>query len=88
MFERKKKLDVIAQKEEKLAILTRASDTAIRLVRTTIDSLESVNEGIQATIDEIDADQKRLSDTRSGLETDLHKNQQIMQNFKSLLCVE
>lgn len=80
--------DVLAQKEVKLEQLNKRSDATVQLVRTALDGLSQVDVEIGATISEIDAMQQRMTDTRSGLEARRNKNQQIMHNFKSLLCEE
>ena len=54
----------------------------------TIDGLKSVDQEICTTIAEIEEMQARMSSTKAGLETRRNKNQQIMHNFKSLLCEE
>lgn len=87
---RKKQLqqNIIEQKEAELVALTVQSTSAIQLVQNTIDGLNETNAQIQAKIEEIDAIQKRLADTRGGLDATYNKNARIMQNFKTLLCTE
>lgn len=80
--------NVVEKKQSKLARLTKKSCKALALVNKTIDGLASVNADIEQTVAEIDQYQQMLAETRTGLDAELHKNQQIMQNFKSLLCVE
>ena len=83
-----RKKDVLAQKEAKLASLNAQSETAIQLVQSTINGLEAVNSEIEQTMAEINDHQKRLAETYEGLDATRNKNQRIMQNFKSLLCIE
>ena len=80
--------DVLQVKEAALASLQQESDHALTMVRMTIDNLEAVNEDIRKTREEIDTYMSRLTATRDGLSDTFAKNEQIMQNFKKLLCVE
>ena len=80
--------DILQVKEAALASLQQESDHAISMVKMTIENLENVNEDIQKTRDEIDTYMTRLTATRDGLSDTFEKNEQIMRNFKSLLCME
>lgn len=84
----KKKPNILEQKEAELVALNAKSASAVQLVQATIDGLDKTNAQIQTKIEEIDAIQRRFSDTRNGLEATYSKNQKIMQNFKTLLCAE
>ena len=84
----KKKKNLLEQKEAELAALNERSGYAIQLVNATIEGLERTNAQIQEKINEIDAAQRSLSDTRDGFESTYMKNQKIAQNFKTLLCIE
>lgn len=84
----KKKPNILEQKEAELAALNNKSESAIQLVQATIDGLDRTNSQIQTKIEEIDEIQRRFSNTRDGLEATYNKNQKIMQNFKTLLCIE
>ena len=88
LFKKYKMQDILEQKEAKLVTLNQKSSDAVRLVRATMDGLEVVDQEIATTISEIDEIQTRMSNARAGLETRRSKNQQIMHNFKSLLCEE
>ena len=88
MFKKSKMKDILEQKEAKLAALTQQSDDAVQLVRNTLNGLEAVDQESGTTISEIDAIQTRMANTKAGLEARRSKNQQIMHNFKSLLCEE
>ena len=88
LFKQSKMQDILEQKEAKLASLNQKSTDAVRLVRATLDGLQVVDEEIGQTISEIDEIQTRMSNTKAGLEARRSKNQQIMHNFKSLLCEE
>lgn len=80
--------DVLQIKEAVLASLQQESNHAISMVKMTIENLESVNEDIKKTREEIDTYMSRLTATRDGLSDTFAKNEKIMQNFKSLLCME
>lgn len=88
MWKKQIQPSILEQKEAELVDLTVQSTSAIQLVQNTIDGLNETNAQIQAKIEEIDAIQKRFTDTRDGLEATYNKNERIMKNFKSLLCAE
>lgn len=88
LFKKFNKQDDLGKMEAKLATLNQKSHDAVRLVRATLDGLDVVDQEICATISEIDAMQARMRDTKAGLEARRSKNQQMMHNFKSLLCEE
>ena len=81
-------LDLLQEKEKRLAELTEESAYSVQMVQNTIDNLQAVNSDIQTTMDEIDTYMQRLNDTRSSLSTTHDKNEKIMQNFAKLLCVD
>lgn len=85
---KRKKKSLLEQKEEELFALNERSESAVRLVRATVDGLDKTNIQIREKIDEIDEVQKRLSDTRNGFEATFTRNQKVAQNFKALLCVD
>lgn len=85
---KKKITDVLQIKEARLAELNQMSSDAVQAVRASMDSLGGVNAEIEATMTEIDAYVQRLTQTRDGLSATHSKNQQIVRNFKSLLCEE
>lgn len=88
MWKKAPQPSILEQKEAELVALNVQSASAIQLVQNTIDGLSETNAQIQAKIEEIDAIQKRFSDARGGLEATYSKNERIMQNFKTMLCVE
>ena len=57
-------LDLLQEKEKRLAELTEESAYAVQMVQNTIDNLQAVNSDIQTTMDEIDTYMQRLNDTR------------------------
>ena len=81
-------MDLLQEKEKRLAELTEESAYAVQMVQNTIDNLQAVNSDIQTTMDEIDTYVQRLNDTRSSLSTTHDKKEKIMQNFAKLLCVD
>ena len=85
---KQEELDLLQEKEKRLAELTEESAYAVQMVQNTIDNLRAVNSDIQTTMDEIDTYMQRLNDTRSSLSTTHDKNEKIMQNFAKLLCVD
>lgn len=56
-------LDLLQEKEKRLAELTEESAYAVQMVQNTIDNLQAVNSDIQTTMDEIDTYMQRLNDT-------------------------
>lgn len=88
LFKRQEALDLLQEKEARLAELTLRSETAVQMVRNTIDNLQVVNQDIEATVCEIDTYLQRLNETRANLDSTHSKNQKIMQNFSQLLCLD
>lgn len=88
LFKKTKVQDALEQKEAKLAMLSKQSDDAVQLVRSTLSGLDAIDTEIDKTISEIDEMQARMSNARACLEARRTKNQRIKQNFKSLLCEE
>lgn len=85
---RKHTLDLIQEKEARLSLLEDRSSMAIQLVQQTVSDLDTVNQEIAETVDEINEYISRLADTRDGLDVTRNRNQKIMQNFEKLLCVD
>lgn len=85
---KKKTLDFLQKKEDYLNELVSQSDLALRVVLSTIDDLDTINQNIDSTITEIDTYLKQLSDTRKNLFITKDKNQKVMQNFSKLLCLD
>lgn len=85
---KRKKKSLLDQKEEELLALNERSESAVRLVRATVDGLDKTNMQIREKIEEIDEVQKRLSDTRNGFEATFIRNERVAQNFKALLCAD
>ena len=55
-------LDLLQEKEKRLAELTEESAYAVQMVQNTIDNLQAVNSDIQTTMDEIDTYMQRLNE--------------------------
>ena len=81
-------LDLIQEKETRLSSLKDKSSMAIQLVQQTVSDLDTVNQEIAETVDEINEYISRLADTRDGLDVTRNRNQKIMHNFEKLLCVD
>ena len=88
VFRKKEAMDLLQEKEARLAELALRSDSAVQIVRNTIDNLVIVNQDIEATMSEIDTYLQRLNETRTSLDSTHGKNQKIMQNFSQLLCLD
>lgn len=80
-------LDLIQEKEARLSSLKDKSSMAIQLVQQTVFDLDTVNQEIAETVDEINEYISRLADARDGLDRTRGRNQKIMQNFEKLLQV-
>lgn len=80
--------DILAQKKNSLVLYTAQFERAVHLVNETIENLGQINQNISQTIQEIDDYEKELAVTKSGLSEAKAKNDKVIANFKSLLCVE
>lgn len=87
-MKRKQTLDLIQQKENRLASLTEEADFTLSLVRNQITSLERINGQIDEELAQIDAYIGRLSATRNGLSAEAERNKKVAGNFAKLLCIE
>lgn len=85
---RKKILDTLKMKELQLKSVEERSIDAVKSVHDSMNYLQSLNDETANIIEEIDDCQKRLAETREGLTARQNKNQQILQNFRRLLCEE
>lgn len=84
----KKKDDILSVKIAELNACREMFDNAVKVVNTTVDSLEKISENIDAKIKEIDEHQDELAKTRDGLSSEKAKAEQVVKNFKALLCTE
>lgn len=80
--------DIIAEKSAKLQELDAQAASAVDLVQRTISGLELVNEEIDDTIAEIDAQTAQMMETRKSLDKGRRKNAAVIKNFNKLLSVE
>lgn len=88
VFKKKKAMDLLQEKETRLAELSLRSDSAVQMVQSTINNLAIVNQDIEETMGEIDTYLQRLNETRASLDFTRGKNQKVMQNFSQLLCLD
>lgn len=87
-MKRKQTLDLIQQKENRLASLTEEAEFTLSLVRNQITSLERINGQIDDELAQIDAFISRLNATRVGLNAEAERNKKVAGNFAKLLCIE
>ncbi len=80
--------DILAQKKNRLDQYNAQFDRAVSLVTSTIDELGRISQNISETMGEIDAYEKELAATKSGLAEAKAKNDKVISNFKSLLAVD
>lgn len=88
VFKKKEAMDLLQEKEARLAELSLRSDSAVQMVQSTINNLAIVNQNIEETMGEIDTYLQRLNETRASLDSTHGKNQKVMQNFSQLLCLD
>lgn len=88
VFRKKEVMDLLQEKEARLAELSLRSDSAVQMVQNTINNLAIVNQDIEETMGEIDTYLQRLNETKASLDSTHGKNQKVMQNFSQLLCLD
>lgn len=88
VFKKREAMDLLQEKEARLAELSLRSDSAVQMVQSTINNLAIVNQDIEETMGEIDTYLQRLNETRASLDSTHGKNQKVMQNFSQLLCLD
>ena len=81
-------IDLIQQKEDRLARLAQDAEATMSLVRSQIDGLNRINGEIRQEIGEIDEFITRLTRTRDGLTAESDRNEKVAGNFAKLLCIE
>lgn len=84
----KKNDDILSKKIAELNTCRKMFDNAVHVVNTTVNSLEKISENIDVKIKEIDEYQAKLSETRECLSEERAKTEQVVKNFKALLCAE
>lgn len=85
---RRKFVDIISEKQNKLAALQAQAEDAIDLVTKTISSLELTNQEIDDTMAEIDGYIAKLNETRSELDRNHNRNAAVIKNFTKLIEVD
>lgn len=85
---RKPTVNMIQQKETKLKELQQKSESAIQIVNDTINNLNRTNEEINGTLLEVMNMLNSLESIKAELNAAEAKNEKIMKNFSSLLCVD
>jgi uncharacterized protein Yka (UPF0111/DUF47 family) len=76
--------NILTEKEAKLNTLMEQSQNAVSLITSTIDSLESVNQDIVSTVQEIDSYRTELDRIADSMTQHSH-NEKIIGKFKSFL---
>lgn len=80
--------DILAQKKNSLDLYNAQFDRAVHVINDTIDNLGQISQSISETMQEIEDYEKELAATKSGLADAKTKNDKVIANFKSLLCIE
>lgn len=80
--------DILAQKKNSLSLYNAQFDRAVHLINDTIDNLGQISESIAVTMQEIEDYERELAATKSGLSNAKARNDKVIANFKSLLCLE
>lgn len=79
------KNNIIEEKQKQLNILRTESNVALDIVTSTINSLATVNEKIDATISEINEVKEKLQSTEDDLNQTKVHNAKVIDKFKSLI---
>jgi FtsZ-binding cell division protein ZapB len=77
--------NILTEKEAKLNTLMEQSQNAVSLITSTIDSLESVNQDIVSTVQEIDSYRTELDRIADSMTQQHSHNEKIIGKFKSFL---
>lgn len=80
--------DILQDKTNEVALLTRQADEAVDLVTRTISSLELINQQLDDAMKEIDEYTKNLEKTRENMSKQRSHNSAIITNFSKLLITE
>lgn len=84
----KKSVDVLQKKKQELNAYVARFNDAISLVTNTVNSLSDINAGIEEKIQEIDAYQAELANTKEGLDNARANNERVIKNFNALLGID
>lgn len=77
--------DILKEKQDEVARLTRRADTAVNVVTRTIEDLVSVNSEIDTAMQEIDAYMENLEKTRNEMAERRKANSTVITNFSKLI---
>lgn len=83
----KKQTDVLTEKTARLDFLAKKADSAVSLVKNTINGLKDTNTEIEQTTREIDEYRANLATVRDQLNEKHRHNSAIIANFSKLLDV-
>jgi len=78
-------VDLLQEKQNEVARLSREANAAVELVTRTMDNLEDINQQIDNAISEIDSYTKELAATRAAMTKQRSANTAIIANFAKLL---
>lgn len=84
----KKQMDVLTEKTERLESLTKKADSAVSIVKSTINGLKNTNAEIEQTTREIDEYCANLTAVRDQLNENYRHNTAVIANFSKLLDVD
>ena len=79
--------DILQEKQNEIARLTRQADEAVDLVSRTINNLQDINQQIDSAISEIDAYFQGLAAARASMSQERDNNVAIIANFSKLLNI-
>ena len=79
--------DILQEKQNEIARLTRQADEAVDLVSRTINNLQDINQQIDSAVDEIDSYIQSLTVTRDTMFSQRDNNAAIIANFSKLLNI-
>lgn len=85
---RKEILDVISAKKERLTALEGQSLGAISLIMNTVNDLDAANKEIETEVNEIEAMEKSLAETKDSLTKQHDNNMKIAERFRAFISVE
>ena len=78
-------LDLLQEKQNRIAQLSRQASDAVDVVTRTMNSLEEINQQIDCDLDEIDAYINNLNVARNAMYLQRKNNTSIIANFSKLL---
>lgn len=80
--------DILQEKTNEVALLTRQANDAVDLVTRTISSLELINQQLDGAMQEIEEYTENLAKTRETMSKQRSHNSAIISNFSKLLSTE